>query len=47
MLAFFRMQLAQLEALMISGDEAGLVNFLSTIRDARNEWWLNQQKGTK
>jgi len=47
MLAFFRMQLAQLEALMISGDEAGLVNFLSTIRDTRNEWWLNQQKGAK
>lgn len=47
MLAFFRMQLAQLEALLISGDEVGLVNFLSAIRDTRNEWWLNQQKGAK
>lgn len=45
LLAYFRMQLAILEAMLISHDEPGLDNSLTTIREKRLEWAEKYQTG--
>ncbi|MEO0562348.1 MAG: prephenate dehydrogenase/arogenate dehydrogenase family protein, partial [Chloroflexota bacterium] len=38
LLALFRVQLAQMEALLVSGEYEALATFLNPVRDARNLW---------
>lgn len=44
LLALFRVQLAQMEAMLVSGDHQQLQAFLSPVRDARMDWADTHQK---
>ncbi|MEM6528045.1 MAG: prephenate dehydrogenase/arogenate dehydrogenase family protein, partial [Chloroflexota bacterium] len=43
LLALFRVQLAQMEAMLVSGEHTQLAEFLVPIRDARNDWVHNYE----
>ncbi len=47
LLALFRMQLAMLEAMLISRDQAKLSNFLKPAREARINWYQKYENGHK
>jgi prephenate dehydrogenase len=44
LLAMFRVQLATLEAMLISGDHEKLIQKLMPVRDARLEWMENYER---
>ena len=43
LLALFRVQLAQMEAMLVSGEYQQLEDFLTPVREARNEWAANYE----
>jgi len=47
LLALFRMQLAMLEAMLISRDDQKLAEFLRPAREARINWYQKYENGTK
>ncbi|MBA3869153.1 MAG: prephenate dehydrogenase/arogenate dehydrogenase family protein [Anaerolineae bacterium] len=47
LLALFRMQLAMLEAMLISRDDQKLAEFLKPAREARNNWYQKYENGYK
>lgn len=47
LLALFRMQLAMLEAMLISRDDQKLTEFLKPAREARNNWYQKYENGYK
>jgi prephenate dehydrogenase len=47
LLALFRVQLAMLEAMLVSGDDQKVADFLKPTREARNNWVDKHQNGFK
>jgi prephenate dehydrogenase len=47
LLALFRVQLAMLEAMLVSRDDEKLADFLKPTREARLEWYHNYENGWK
>ena len=47
LLALFRMQLAMVEAMLISRDDQKLAEFLKPAREARNNWYQKYENGYK
>jgi len=47
LLALFRMQLAMLEAMLISRDQEKLSDFLKPAREARINWYQKYENGYK